>query len=47
LKNPHDAGLIGKVRAVAIEARTPKIHEVIRRNTKLSVLIDQDTRYLQ
>jgi hypothetical protein len=45
LKNHHAAGLISKIRSVATEARTPKVNEYMRREVKLSAVLDQDTRW--
>jgi hypothetical protein len=44
LKNPHAASLISNIRSVVDEARKPKICGILKRETKLTAVLDQDTR---
>lgn len=45
LQKSKAGGAIGRIRNVAIEARTPKISEIIRKHTKKVVLLDMETRW--
>lgn len=45
LDSQHAKGLIGKIRAVATEARTPKVSEYMKKEMKLTAFLDQDTRW--
>ena len=45
LKNTHAASLLFRCRAVAKECLTPKIHKHIKKELKISAVLDQDTRW--
>jgi hypothetical protein len=45
LKTPHAAALIGKLRSLAVELRTPKISEKLRREGLRMAVIDVETRW--
>jgi len=45
IKNSRAEGIIGRIRNVVKEGRTPKISEIIRKRTKKILLLDMDTRW--
>jgi hypothetical protein len=44
LKHPLAAGMIGKIRNLAVELRTPKLAEKVKKAGHRMALLDQETR---
>lgn len=45
LKNPGAANLVGRIRQVAVELRTPKLAEKLKKDGQLMAVLDQETRW--